>query len=252
MFPEDRQMMILGLIDQNGSVTTNELASKFNVSKVTIRNDLGILENSHYVQRTHGGAIRYDASKSPFWDSRASSHLDEKKKIGQISAKLINPGEIIMLDSGTTTDQIAKNLGNIDNITCITTDFHVARSASLWPNVNVILSGGYIRGDLPLFGSDSIRNIIAHTGANKFFLSVDSISVENGIKVLFLGILENKKAMMNSSAEIILVADSSKFIKDQGAWLADIKDIDKLITGNTVAKETVKKIKDLGIEVILV
>jgi DeoR family transcriptional regulator, aga operon transcriptional repressor len=252
MFAEDRQMMILGLIDQNGSVTTNELSEIFHVSKVTIRTDLENLEKSFYVQRTHGGAIRYRMSNSPYWGNHVLLNQDEKKKIGQFAVKLINPGDIIMLDSGTTTDQVAKNLGKIDNITCITTDYHVALSASMWPNVSVILSGGYIRGDLPLFGVDAIRNIQANSGANKYFMSVDSVSIRNGLKVQFLSVLENKKAMMNSSVEKILVADSSKFSLDQGAWIADIKDIDKIITANTLAQDTVKEIENLGIEIILV
>ena len=253
MFAEERQMLILYKIEKEGRVSVAELAKEFNVSEVTIRGDLKKLESQSTFQRTHGGAFLPKDDRRPTqWDFRASSFSTEKEKIGEEACKLINQGDKIFIDTGTTMECLARHLHSVGEATIITYDFRVAQTASMWPNIRVIFTGGYYRNDIPLWGPDSIRTILAHSMADKFFLSISGITHEEGLLESSSLAVENKQVMKKASKKTVLLVDSSKFGNKQGEKLGDINIVDTIITGKNAQDDYIEEFRSKGVEVILV
>ena len=253
MYAEERQMLILLKIENEGSVSVSSLAKEFNVSEVTIRGDLKKLESRANFQRTHGGAFMpKDSVPQARWDFRASSFSSEKEKIGEKAKSLIHPGETIFIDTGTTMECLARHLRSVGKITVITFDLRIAMIASMWPNVQLVFTGGYLRADLPLWGPDCVRTILAHSIADKFFLSVSGISLENGLMETNSLAMENKHIMSNAAKETILLVDTSKFGLIRGSIFDDISTVDIMISGKNMPDEYKKLFKDKGVDVTLV
>ncbi len=178
MFPEERQALILAEVQKRGSVLVSELAREFKVSEVTVRGDLRRISKEGWIQRTHGGAIRPVAGlDSASWQLRTQERAAEKEVIGKAAAGLLRANETVILDAGTTTNRLAAHLGGVDGLTCIVVDLAVAATASMWLNVNVILTGGYTRGDLQLWGPVCLRTIQAHAPVDRAFIGVITTSV---------------------------------------------------------------------------
>lgn len=252
MFTEERRMMILAELEQCGSVSIVKAAEKFGVSVVTIRKDLDELAKARPIQRTRGGALVRKIDLPLDWDLRAGTQAAEKEAIGRAAAGLIRAGETVMLDSGTTVARLAMNLGIVGGVNCITACVRVAALASMWPNVALSLTGGLMRGDLPLSGPDCLRTILAHRGADKAFLSVAGVSLEAGLTEAYSAAVPAKRALIESSREVILLADSTKFGTAHGDWLADVSVLDRIITGRALPAPIVDTLRKMDIDVILV
>jgi len=252
MYREERHYLIQVELERLGSVSVAALASRFGISEVTIRKDLRQLAQMGRVQRTHGGAILPNMhARAADWDVRFAEETEEKEAIGRAAAALIRNGDSIILDSGTTTARVAMNLENLEQIDCVTVDPRVASRASLWPNVRVSLSGGYTLGDLPLWGPDCIRNILAHRGADKAFLSAGAVSLETGLSDSHSASHACKRAILEAARETILVAESRKFGTVDGASFARLDEVVCIVTGKGLAGSTVGTLRSRGIEVIL-
>jgi DeoR family transcriptional regulator, fructose operon transcriptional repressor len=253
MYREERQYLIQVDLERHGTVSVTEQASRFGVSEVTIRKDLRYLSASGRIRRTHGGAIVQAVSeRAAGWDLRADDEADEKEDIGRAAAGLIIPGETIILDSGTTTARIATNLGAVEHLDVVTLDPRVAAAASQWPNVRVSLTGGFTRGDLPLWGPDCVRNVLAHRGVDKAFLSSGGVSLEAGLSDEHLASHPCKRAILEAARETIVVAHASKFGRVVGEPFASLEQVRRIVTGKSLAGHILSALRDRGIEVILV
>jgi DeoR/GlpR family transcriptional regulator of sugar metabolism len=143
-------------------------------------------------------------------------------------------------------------LPDIDNLEIITSDLNVAANASLLPNIAITIIGGRLRGGLELYGPDTIKYIKSCKFVDKYFMSVFGVSIKHGLTTNLPSNTMKKKAMMDIANETILLADSSKFDVNEGHWIADIKDLDKIITAKAVPQYIIKEIKELGIDVLQV
>ena len=143
----DRREKILKLISENGKVYVHELSVLFKVSEVTIRNDLDQLEKKNHLIRARGGALKLEGQVSLDFNLSDKHRLNftEKARIGKVGASLISDSETIILDSGTTTAEIAKNLSNLKNITVITNAINIVNILVQYPSISVIIPGGYLR-----------------------------------------------------------------------------------------------------------
>ena len=253
MYAEERQSLILYKIEKEGRVSVAELAKEFNVSEVTIRGDLKKLESRSTFQRTHGGAFLPKEEKRPTqWDFRASSFSAEKEKIGEKASSLIQQSEKVFIDTGTTMECLARHLRSVGEVSIVTFDLRVAQIASMWPNIQVIFTGGYFRNDISLWGPDCIRSILAHSMADKFFLSISGITLEQGLLENNSLAIENKQVMMKASKKTIMLTDSSKFGATQGDKLGDFTFADIVITGKNAPDQFTNEFINKGIEVLLV
>ena len=248
-----RRVMILQRLGIEGQVDVNALSKELDVSEVTIRNDLTKLEEKKMLIRARGGAIKLDGVGKDFHLSdKNKQHLEEKKRIGKKAASLIEEGDTIILDSGTTTIEITKHISQIANLTVITNALNVASELAEQKNTNVIIPGGFLKkNSLSLVGSsaeESFRNYFC----DKLFLAVDGFSTTHGISTPNVDEAHLNRIMIENSKKVIVVADSSKFLKRSLALIAPVSKIDIVITDSGILPEDQKKLENQGIQLFIV
>ncbi len=251
MFQIERQEKILNYINKNKKADTKQLSEKFGVSKVTIRGDIDTLSNRGLIIKTHGGAVSINNTQLyeiPY-DNKVSLNKTEKQKIGKHASKFIEDGDIIILDAGSTTFEIAKNI-NIKNVTVLSNDIKIAMELAHKKNIDLLVSGGYLNGPVyTLTGSQSV-NFFKSLHVNKTFLGCDALDLSFGISNRTYEEIEIKKAMIEAADEVIMVADSSKLHKKVFCFLCDFSVIDKLII-DKIDEPTKKILTEKGVEVII-
>lgn len=236
--PFDRRAKIIEEIERVGIVKVSTLSKNFGVSEVTIRNDLVQLEKKNILIRAHGGAMKYQRVGVDYeLDVKSNKNLSEKQKIGKRAAQLIKEGDTIILDSGTTTLEIAKNLSNINNLTVITNSLNIAGQLVNFNNVKVIVPGGNLRRkSLSLIGpiaDNSIKNYYC----DMVFLGVDGIDTNYGISTPNSEEAYLNNIMISISREVIVVTDSSKFLRKSFAFIAPLSKIDTIITDKSIPEK---------------
>lgn len=248
----DRRVRILDIINREGQVSVSELSSVFNVSEVTIRNDLSHLEKKGLLIKTRGGGLKTQSvAIDQHLNEKAKINSKEKVAIGKKAAELIKDNDTIILDSGTTTVEIAKNINGINNLTVVTNALNIAGQL-IRDEIKVILLGGIIRtSSLSLIGpigENNIRNFFC----DKCFLGVDGIDSQSGIFTPNLEEANLNKLMIEASKEVIIVTDSSKFKRKSFAHIAPISKVDIVITDSNIPEDEFRNLQSEGIKVILV
>jgi DeoR family transcriptional regulator of aga operon len=249
----ERRTKILQLIEDKGKVEVNQLSRLFKTSEVTIRNDLKDLHHQGLVRRAHGGAVKLEVvSVDQSLQVKAELHSDEKTRIGAAAAAHVNDGDTIILDSGTTTQQVARHVKNKKDLTVITNGLNIATELIGAKDIQIILLGGLIRQNsfsvVGYFAEDMLKQL----SADKCFLGVDAIDPDFGLSTPNLEESIVNKAMSQIASEIILVADSSKFGKRSLSQIVPISRIDTIITDEGLETETRKELTALGVQVIAV
>jgi len=254
MLAAERRHIIMTTLEQRGSVSVSDLVGQFGVSEVTIRKDLELLAQSGLINRVHGGAmLRRDRPFTLSYDFRGAEFLGEKEAIGQAAANLVGDNETVVMDCGTTTIHMAKNLGSAKTLRCITNDIQIALTLAVWPKINATLTAGIVRGlTMPLWGRECERSILGLGQAHKTFLSISGIDLYGGLTNTYAVEVRVKQAMIEVGQEVILLVDSSKFGKVAQAYVAEPTDVHKIITGRSAPDEMVASLTNQGIEVILV
>jgi len=248
-----RRLSIFKQIEEMGQVNVHVLSKMFNVSKVTIRNDLKQLENKNLLIRTHGGAIKQQVVGIDFkMSEKTKQHPTEKQKIGKKAAELVNDGETIILDSGTTTIEIAKNLNSFKDLKVITNALNISFKLVEKKNIKVIIPGGFFRENTySLVGpiaESSIRNFLC----DKAFLGSDGFDSHYGISTPNIEEAYLNRAMIEIAKEVIIVADSSKFGRRRFAFIAGIDKIDVVVTDANILEKDRKNLENAGVQVIIV
>jgi DeoR/GlpR family transcriptional regulator of sugar metabolism len=250
---KERHKEILEILDLNGSTSVSQLAARFQVSEMTIRRDLVILEKQGFLQRIHGGAVsNRGRSYEPPFIIRQVKKIDEKRRIGEAAAALVNIGESLILDVGTTTLEMAKHLIKKHNITVITPSLHIINLLLEQPGIRLIVPGGIIRkGELSLVGNLTERTF-QDFFVDKLFLGVGAIDTQVGLTEFNLEDAEVKKAMLRSAKEIIVLADSSKFGQVAFASICPLRMVNRIITDRYLEPSIFEELRSQKIEVILV
>jgi len=247
-----RRVKILEVLNSEGQVTVSELSKKFNVSEVTIRNDLSHLAGKELLIKTRGGGLKTQrVGIDQHLNDKAKINSKEKQAIGKKAAELINDNDTIIIDSGTTTIEIAKNLSRIKNLTVITNALNIA-SQLIRDEIKVIVLGGILRtASLSLtgpIGENSIKNFYC----DKCFLGVDGIDSQSGIYTPNLEEAHLNRMMINASKEVIIVTDSNKFKRKSFAHIAPITKVNMIVTDSKIPEDELKNLQSIGIKVILV
>jgi len=247
-----RRAIILELLESEGQVDVNNLSQQLHVSEVTIRKDLASLERSNLLVRARGGAIKatpvgLDVNLS----EKKKQNLKEKKRIGKAAASLIDDGDTIILDSGSTTLEVSNNLSKISGLNVITNSLSIVSNLTRYNHITVIMPGGLLRTtSMSLVGSpaeESIRNY----HCDKLFLGVDGFDTTSGLSTPNVEEAYLNRAMIDIASEVIVVTDSSKFSRKSFAFIADLSKVDKVITDANISSDDEKKLNKLGIEVII-
>lgn len=252
MLNVERRTKILQLIEEHGQVQVSELSHRFKTSEVTIRNDLKELHARGLLRRAHGGAVRAEAvNVDPSLQEKSQLHAQEKMRIGIAAAALVNDGDCIILDSGTTTHQIAKQLKNKRGLKVITNGLNVAMELMGAKDVQLILLGGLVRQNSYSAVGHFAENMLRQLSADKLFLAVDAFDLGFGLSTPNLEESQVNQAMVQIAKEKILVADSSKFGKRSLSRIVSVDGMDKIITDSALPVEIQVELRALGIDLIL-
>ena len=252
MTKEERHSSIMNLLLQRESILVTELADILNVSSVTIRKDLSELEKDQRLYRNHGKAILI----SPYAPNRTISekekyHTDEKMLIGAFGAQLIEPNDSIIIASGTSVHALARSISPDLQLTVITASLKVSDILSTNDNANIIQLGGSLRhSSLSVVGNNA-EEFLANFACSKLFLGVDGIDLEFGITTTDMQEASLNRVMMKAAQKTIVLADSSKFGRRGFSKIANMEDIDHIITDSNVSTSVVKQIEEMGIELTI-
>lgn len=248
----ERRTKIIKIIDNEGNVKVTELSKLFNVSEVTIRNDLDQLEKKNLLVRAHGGAMKLQRAGIDYeLDVKAKKNRAQKIAIGKKAASLIKNGDTIILDSGTTTLEIAKNLSGFSNLTVITNSLNIAGQLVEFPDIKVIMLGGILRRtSLSFVGIKAIESLKNYF-CDKVFMGVDGIDAHYGISTPNEEEAFLNNIMINNSREIIVVTDSSKFKNRSFAYIAPIQKVTTIVTDKNIPQDEKQLLENSGIHLLL-
>ena len=251
----ERRRKILEQVEIEERVTVEELAKRFGTSTVTIRGDLDALAESGALVRTHGGAIRrLNPSTDYPLNLRETVHRAEKVRIGQAAAQLIRDGQTIILDSGTTTVEIARQIKflNLKSITVITNALNIAMELATLPNVSLIMLGGMLRQMPYALVGPQAEQALRDLNADHLFLGGYALDVQVGLMTPDMLEAQLNALMVRVSKEVTAVVDSSKFGQRSLSLIARIDTLHRLITDSKVDPQMVAQLRSRNLEVILV
>lgn len=252
LLAEPRRMKILEWLQEEGSARVRDLSVAFAVSEATIRQDLERLDTDGYVVREHGGA--YLKSMPQQVQSMSLQHLanmDAKRKIGRAAAALVGNGETIILDSGSTTTEIANSLTGHDSLNVITNAINIALLLGALPSMTVHLSGGLFKAPTLSVTGEKSGDFFNGIFAEKLFLATAAVSFEAGLTFPAMADLYVKRAMIKAASKVYLVADSTKIGRTSFSSLGPIDLIGGFITDDGITDEDRAEFERRGIEVII-
>jgi DeoR/GlpR family transcriptional regulator of sugar metabolism len=245
-------MEILAWLQEEGSARVRELSSAFGVSEVTIRLDLEKLESEGHVVREHGGAyLKTVQQQVRTMTLQHLTNLDQKRRIGLAAAALVRDGETIILDSGSTTTEVAANLIGREDLTVITNALNIALNLGALPSISVHMPGGHFKAPTLSLSGEKSADYFKGLFAQKLFLATAAISHDAGLTYPSLADLHVKRAMIESARQVILVADSSKIGRTSFSALGDVSLINVFVTDEGIRDEDRESFEEAGIEVIV-
>jgi DeoR/GlpR family transcriptional regulator of sugar metabolism len=249
----ERRNEILQLIEERGKVEVGELSRRFKTSEATIRNDLKDLHGRGLVRRAHGGAVKLETvNVDPSLQVKAGIRSDEKRRIGEAAATLVNDGDSIILDSGTTTQQIARRIKNKKDLKVITNGLNIANELIGVTDVQLILLGGLVRQNSFSVVGHFAEEMLGQLSADKLFLAADAFDLDFGLSTPNLEESQVNHVMTRVAKETILVADSSKFGKRSLSRIVPLSAVQKIITDDGLPTATRAELRARGVELILV
>jgi len=249
---------IITLLRRKNVVSIRELKNKFSISGMTARRDLLQLVQDNVIEMIPGGAIfksphPMDSDEEKYFVTHEENvRTVEKLKVGQRAAMLIEDGDTVIIDIGSTTEYIAKFLR--EDIAVTTLCFTLNTLVELYrkKNSSIIFAGGYFHGETLTFESPEGIELISRTRADKVFVSAAGVHPELGITTVYPHELQTKKAIMGSAKKRILVVDSSKFGKTKSVYFAELSNFHTIITNADLPDIYKKAILEQGIELITV
>lgn len=255
LLTEERRRAVLEMINRQGRVVISDLSRHFNVSSVTARADINALSKRDLLVRSHGGAIRKnEASVDYSVDVKASLHHEEKVRIGHAAAALVREGQTVLLDSGTTTLEVARAIRDrkLTHVTLITNSLAIASELCTVSGVNIIMIGGMLRRISRSFAGPQALKLLTDLRVDHFFLGVDGLEPETGPSTPDILEAELNAAMIRCAREVSVVADSSKIGRSSLSLIAPITSIHRVITDTAITPEHRESLEAKGIEVMTV
>lgn len=252
LLAEPRRMKILEWLQEEGSARVRELSEAFSVSEVTVRMDLERLEKDGLIVREHGGAFLRSVPQQV--RSLSLQHLvnmESKRRIGAAAAALVKDGETIILDSGSTTTEMATHLSAREHLNVITNAINIALTLGALPTCTVHMPGGQFKPPTLSLSGEKSADYFQGVFAEKLFLATAAVSFEAGLTYPSMADLYVKRAMIGAASQVILVADSTKIGRTSFSSLGGIELIHCLITDQGIRDEDRKAFEAAGIAVIV-
>lgn len=252
MTKEERHERILDLLLKHESIQVSNLSNLLEVSAVTIRKDLTELEKANKLYRSHGKAILID----PYINNRSVNEkaklaAEEKMAIGRVAASMINRDDSIIIASGTSVHALARNIKPIHKLTVISASLQVSEILAGDEAIDIVQLGGSLRHSSNSVVGRYAEEILPNFCCSKLFLGVDGIDPEFGITTTDIREAELNRVMMHTAQKTIVLADSSKFRRRGFSKIANLEDVDVIITDKGITEAIATRIEELGIELII-
>lgn len=255
MLPDERHRAILEVVSSEGKITVGEICKLFDVSDMTARRDLRILDRQGFLRRVHGGAVSsLGRSYEPPYNMRITQATEAKQAIGRKAADLVYDGDSIALDVGTTTLEVARALQGKRNLTIVTASLTIANEIaaqfSLGTDVRLIMTGGIVRPrEFSMIGHIAENTYRREFHVDKAFIGVGGLSLEEGLTEYNLEDALVKRALLNSAHEKIVVAEGAKIGRITFAAIGPLSAIQTIITDNSAPMDIITAFIDKGINI---
>jgi DeoR family deoxyribose operon repressor len=255
---EKRIEQIVDMLKSETAVSVRELADTLDVSEMTVRRYLNDLSERGMVTLLHGGAVLNQESYYESYERRyllsteGTKHREEKRRIGTAAAKLIEENDIVIVDSGSTTEWLAKSFPEGYKVRALCYALNILIELHRKELCEILFAGGELHRNTLMFESGEALKMIGRFRGRKAFFSASGIHGELGVTSANEYETEMKQASLGSSLEKILLADSSKFGMVSSSYYADLADFDTIITDSGVPEEYRELVGNLGIELIVV
>ncbi|HMQ54688.1 MAG TPA: DeoR/GlpR family DNA-binding transcription regulator [Anaerolineae bacterium] len=254
----ERFNQIISILRQQSGASIKDLAEQLDVSPMTVRRDLEALEGQGVVTLFHGSVVynendgNSDFGKEPDYAAMiaATSHAAEKRRIGRKAAELINPEDVVIIDSGTTAEALARAIPEDMPLTLLCCSLNVLQVIAPRPHVRVLVAGGRYHPDTQMFESLEGIAFIERNRALKAFVSAAGINSELGVTCLYEYERNTKVAILKHALTKILIADSSKFGKVLPVFFADYHDFDILVTDDKLSQADTAPLEEAGVKVL--
>lgn len=248
-FAEERKQKIMEMLSANQKIAIPELCDYFGVSPATIRNDLNDLQGAGLLRRTHGGAI---LSRQVSYENVLNRDVEQrpaKQAFAHYALSLISDGDTILLDTGTTTMELARLLSSRHSLTIVTNDIGIAQYLENHCEANIVMLGGYLRRGMHCTVGPLAVQALADLKVDKAFIGTNGLTLD-GLSTPDIYQADVKKSMISVANQVIVLADSSKLGNASFQRFAKLKDFDMLITDTGADIRELNKFREMGIEVV--
>jgi len=247
-----RHELILQKLQEDGRVSIQDLSDEMQVSGVTIRKDLKLLEDKNLLFRTHGGgSISNPYKTEKHINEKELIRVKEKQQIAKAALKLIGENDSIAIGSGTTVFELARLLHPSKHLTVITPALKIALELCNRPNVDVLQLGGMIRANSSSVAGFFAENILEDISCGVLFLGVDGIDIDFGLSITNLAETSLDQKMMEAAQIIVIMADSTKFGQRGLGRICSLDQVQYIVTDEGVSSGTVKQLEERGIKVVI-
>ena len=252
MLAQQRRQKIFELIREDGQAKVHALSRIFKVTEVTIRQDLEKLEGEGRVVREHGGAhLKNIGLNVRNIELQSKEFMAQKEAIARKALELIQDGDTIILDSGSTTTELARLIRGFRNLTVITNALNIALILGEDPEIHLVLTGGEFKAPTLSLTGQKAADSLDGLHVDKLFLATAGITLKSGLTYPSISDLVVKRAMIESADEVYVLADSSKIGKSAFASLGALSLIDTLITDPGISDEARDQLTGQGIKLIV-
>ena len=253
MIAEERRALLLNKLQEDGYIQVSALAEEFDISSATIRRDLIMLEQEGICVRKRGGAVRstQGVTMELPYDVKQHRNTDEKNQIANAAINLVNDGDTILLDAGSTIYQLAVLLHTKERLTVVTHDLNIAHKLATNPKINLICTGGIARANVYTLQGAQVVDFIRGLRVDKSFIGADAIHADGTISNVNIEEVPIKQAMIQAAEEVILLCDSSKFGITGFAKVCGIEELDYLITDRGIPDHFRQICKQFNVKVLV-
>lgn len=248
MLLDQRRQQVLNLVESEGFVSLQQLVDRSGVSESTVRRDLEYLERIGQIRRTRGGAAYVGESITPL-DERAGKATTQKQAIGRAAAALIQTGEAVLLDGGTSTLEVARNLAG-KSLQVVTNSVPVVNLLSSQPQIELVVIGGYLYPKTGVALGPLAMEALSQIHVRRLFMSVGGIT-ERGLFNSNALLADTERSMLEAAEEVIVVADSSKFGHSALAHLCGLERVHRVVVDAGISDEWKRLLTSAGIALTL-
>lgn len=252
MFEEERLQKIAKYVQSRARASVKELCGLFDISESTARRDLIELENRKLLRRTHGGALFMEPVKlEPTYLEKEDRFRSEKESIARRAAALIEDGDSLVVDAGTTTLCLAGELARFKGLTVVTNSIYLSIRLAALPNVSVVSTGGVLRKNTMAFVGPAAETMLAGVHADKAFLATNGLDLRYGLSTPSMEEAAVKSKMMEAAEQVYVLADHSKLGRVAFARFGALSEIDACITGAELPEQQLQEYERSNVKILL-